>query len=347
MSTEHYPLGKFNREELERYVFPHVAEDGRLLASPRFGSDFNAVEIPGGQVLVASTDPLAISPQLGWRRSARLAFHVIASDVAVSGISPDYLISNWNLPPDLGFTEFEEIWSEFVEEADGEGVAVVGGHTGRAADGSFPTVGAGTVFGLGSAEELIRGDIEPGDGIYLLNNLGIESVAIFSFYFPEKVKDFLGDAELNYIRERFDGLSPTKELTSMAGRFKYLRRIHDIAEGGLIGGLQELLGDVGRGVHLDLDSIEVDPRVETACAHLDLDPLKITSLGSALAVLPGGLEERFERELNEADLDLSPVGRVVQEEGIVLLAESGEEEVPRIDHDEFWARLDEFAKESS
>lgn len=347
MSTKPYPLGKFNRDELERYVFPHIDDDGRLLASPRFGSDFNAVELPGGKVLVASTDPLAISPQLGWRRSAKLAFHVVASDVAVSGISPDYLISNWNLPPDLGFTEFEEIWSEFVGEAARENVAVVGGHTGRAADGSFPTVGAGTIFGVGEAEELISGEIEPGDAIYLLNNLGLESVAIFSFYFPGRIRDCLGEPAVTYVRKEFDALRPVEDLGLLAGRFKYLRRVHDIAEGGLIGGLQELLGEDGLGASLDLDLIEVDSRVERACGYLDLDPLEITSIGSGLAVLPDGLEERFERELNDTKVHLSPVGRVTSDGGIVLLTESGREEVPVIDHDEFWVRLDEFATEAS
>lgn len=336
------PLGKFNQEELQRYVFPHIEKDGRVLSSPRFGSDFNAVRISKDRVLVTSTDPLAISPQLGWERSARLAFHVIASDVAVSGVAPGYLITNWNLPPQISYEEFEKVWSEFAGEARDHKVSVIGGHTGRTADGNFPTVGAGTVFGLGKTSELISSEIEPGDKLYLVNRLGLESVAIFRFYFPQRLGEVLSPGELDAVKHEFDELKPTSILTDLAAGFKYLKKIHDVAEGGLIGGLQELIADRDCGALIKEKSLKIDPLVEKACGYLDLDPLRITSIGSAILVVPGDKVTRFEQAITGFQIELHAIGEIIQQDEILLETQSGTKKIPELSHDEFWLRLEEF-----
>ena len=67
MSTEDRPsLGKFGKKSLEDYVFPYLDSSNATITSPRFGSDYNAVALDDEKVLVVSTDPLAVSPQLGW-----------------------------------------------------------------------------------------------------------------------------------------------------------------------------------------------------------------------------------------------------------------------------------------
>lgn len=342
MSTRSYPLGKFNQEELSKYVFSHIKHEPKLLSSPQAGSDFNALRLPDDLVLVTSTDPLAISPQLGWKRSARLAFHVIASDVAVSGIPPNYLITNWNLPSSLSYKKFEEIWTEFVAEADREDVAVVGGHTGRCEKCSFPIVGAGTVFGIGKKDKLLSGAISPGDKLYLLNNLGLESVVIFSLYFPEGVGEVLDQTSLDKLQRKFDSLRPTNTLNRLTKEFGYLKRVHDIAEGGLIGGAQELISGTNSGVVIEEKNVVIDPAIQQVCDHLDLDPIKITSIGSAIAVVPRDRTDEFEKGISEHSLKLSAIGQITKYDEVKLRSKNGIERVPKLDHDEFWKRLADY-----
>jgi len=52
--------------------------------------------------MVLSTDPFFIAKELGLEKAAWFAVHIIASDVAVSGIPPKYLAIDLNLPPENG-----------------------------------------------------------------------------------------------------------------------------------------------------------------------------------------------------------------------------------------------------
>jgi len=48
--------------------------------------------------MVLSTDPFYIAKELGIEKAAWFAVHILASDVAVSGIRPRYLSIDLNLP---------------------------------------------------------------------------------------------------------------------------------------------------------------------------------------------------------------------------------------------------------
>ncbi|MBS3787904.1 hypothetical protein KGY79_06875 [Candidatus Bipolaricaulota bacterium] len=339
MSTNEPPLGKFGKERLENYVFPYL--DDRTGTGPRFGSDFNTLELDGGKVLVVSTDPLAASSRLGWERSGKLALQVITTDVAVSGIRPSYLLTNWNLPPGTSDETFEKIWRGFTKEADRNDVTIIGGHTGRYEGSSFPTIGAGTAFGLGEKEELVPNDPYPGDRIFLLNRLGLEAAAIFSFYHPDKLSDEISSSVATSVRRKFDQIQPTRDLSFLAS-LPGVRALHDLAEGGLLGGLQETLSNKCPGAKISADRITVDQNVRRICRFLDLDPMRVTSIGSGIAVVSSNTAEEFDRRSEEKSLPVREVGEITAAEELSIETEEGVEILEDPVHDEFWERLAEF-----
>lgn len=341
MSTNELPLGKFGKERLENYVFSYLDRANRAGTGPRFGSDFNTLEVDDGKVLVVSTDPLAVSPQLGWARSGELALQVITTDVAVSGIRPSYLLANWNLPPATSDETFEKIWRGFTKEAERNDVTIIGGHTGRYEGSSFPTIGAGTAFGLGKKEELIPNDLTPGDRIYLLNRLGLEAAAIFSFYHPDKLTDEIASSIVSNVRGKFDQMQPTRDLGLVAS-FPGVRALHDLAEGGLLGGLQEILSGKNCGAKINDDRINVDQTVSRICRFLDLDPMRITSIGSGVAIVSLDRGEEFARRSEEADLPVREIGKITAGEELSIEAEEGTKILKDPVQDEFWKRLAEF-----
>lgn len=70
-----------------------------LLVGPAAGVDVSVVDIGKDQVLISTTDPIAINPPLGMERSAWLALHVIASDLATSGIPPQFISGQFLASP--------------------------------------------------------------------------------------------------------------------------------------------------------------------------------------------------------------------------------------------------------
>jgi len=341
MSTDRKPLGKFGKKSLENYVFPYLDKAKGECVSPKFGSDFNTVELDGEKILVVSTDPLAVSPQLGWKRSGRLALQVITADVAVSGIPPVYLISNWNLPSSTEDRTFEKIWQGFTEEATQVGVSIVGGHTGRYEGSNFPTIGAATAFGVGERKDLVRGDLSSGDRIYLLNRLGLEAAAIFAFYYPEKLSTLIPTSDLSSVKRKFDDLQPTGDLNLLSS-LPGVKLLHDIAEGGLLGGLQEMLSSKSCGALIRKNQIKIEQDVEKVCDKLNLDPLRITSIGSGLAVVERDREDQLLQALDEYDLPVRAIGEITESTNISIEGTEEVETLKKPVRDEFWDRLSEF-----
>lgn len=341
MSTDPTHLGKFGEYELEKYVFPHLETSDTRRTDLRYGSDYNTVDLGAGKVMVVSTDPLALSPGMGWARSGRLALQVITTDIAVSGIPPSYLTANWNLPPEMENETFAEAWQGFTGEAREVGLEIVGGHTGRYQGQDFPIIGAGTAFGVGNRSELLSGELKPEDRIFCLNELGLEAAAIFSFYYPEKLAKLTSRELINRLRREFDRLSPTKTLSRMAD-LPGIRVLHDIAEGGLLGGLQELIAGSELGASVSVSELEIDPDVERTCNQLDLDPIRVTSIGSGVATVDPARKESFVEKAAKANMEVQEVGRITDSGLIELERSTGSKKITEPIRDVFWKRLAEF-----
>ncbi|MFH0796002.1 MAG: AIR synthase related protein, partial [Candidatus Omnitrophota bacterium] len=103
-------LGKVHPEFFDRIIFPRLgAKDKNVIIGPRHGVDYGVVKI-GDTCLSFSTDPFFIVPAYGFSRAAWFAFHIIFSDVAVSGLKPKYLTIDLNLPPEITEEQLTEMW---------------------------------------------------------------------------------------------------------------------------------------------------------------------------------------------------------------------------------------------
>lgn len=341
MSTEKNSLGKFDRNQFKQFVLPHLGANSDMEVKPEFGSDFTALRIGEGKVITVSTDPLSISRKLGWKKSGKLALQVVACDVATSGISPDYVIPNWNLPVDFSDRDFEEVWSAFCREARRENITVIGGHTGRYQGPGLPITGAATVFGVGNQTDLLNGEVNPGDLLASFGTPGLEAAGIFSFYFPEKVKKLVGEDGLASLREKYDGIRPTKSLNTLAS-IDGVKKLHDLGEGGLIGGAQELLESSDPGIRLSVDEITLPCEVRAIPSGLDLDPLKITSTGAGLAVLEKGKLEEVSSRARKENINLTRIGKFTEKKGLEVVEEETKILKEPV-HDSFWDRLKELS----
>ena len=194
MPHERLPkLGKATPQFFDEVIFPRLgARDDSVVVGPTHGVDFGAIAI-GDRTVVLSTDPFFIAPSLGWARAAWFALHIVASDVAVSGIPPRFLAVDLNLPPEMEEQALVTVWQTVHEEAERLGIAIVTGHTARYAGCNFPMVGGATVFGVGASDDLIdprRAQV--GDRIIITKGPAVETTGLMSVQFPE------------FITERFD-----------------------------------------------------------------------------------------------------------------------------------------------
>ncbi|MGH7730528.1 MAG: AIR synthase related protein, partial [Candidatus Eiseniibacteriota bacterium] len=183
------PLGKLPPDDFARLIAPHLgAARPEVLVGPRAGADCAVVRLSAGRVMAVTTDPLSVIPCLGMAASARLACHLLASDLWTSGLPPAYATVDFNLPPGMTNAQLEEYERAMGAEWARLEVAVVAGHTGRYPGCEFPIVGAATLIGVGDeGRYLTPAMAAPGDRIVVTKGCAVEAVAIAAHLIPKRL----------------------------------------------------------------------------------------------------------------------------------------------------------------
>jgi hydrogenase expression/formation protein HypE len=349
MSRESLPeLGKATPEFFDRVIFPRLgAHDDSIIVGPTHGVDFAAVSL-GGQVLVMSTDPFFIAPSLGWERAAWFALHIVASDVAVSGIEPRFLIVDLNLPPEMDEETLTTVWNTVHEECARLGMAVVSGHTARYAGCAFPMVGGATVLGVGPLERLVDPrKARAGDVIVVTKGPAIETTGLMSVQFPEYIEEAYGAAAVKEAQDVFFQMSVIRD-AAVCARSGRVRAMHDATECGIWGGLFEMARAAGLGLTVRKEDIVTQEAVLRTCELFGIDPYRAISEGTLLAAVAPESVDDVLAALDDEGIPASAVGELRPEGSGIRVVDRGREsalEHPKVDP--FWIKFEEYLLKQS
>ncbi|MGQ9560531.1 MAG: AIR synthase family protein [Candidatus Oleimicrobiaceae bacterium] len=337
------PLGKIDFDFFDKIIFPRLgAADPNVILGPRHGVDFGVLRV-GDHILVFSSDPVFIQPSLGWGRAAWFALHILASDVAVSGIPPSHLTIDLNLPPEMDEQVLEIIWETIHNEAARLGIAIVAGHTARYAGCSYPMVGGATMCGVGRPAQLADPrNVRPGDLVLISKGPAVETTGLMAVQFPEFIEKALGPAAVIKAQEIFYQMSVVKD-ARIASEVGGVVAMHDATECGVLGGLFEMAVAGNYGLRVHKERIVVQEIVHQTCAVFDIDPYKAISEGTLIAVVRKEKADQIVAALQEAGIVSSIVGEVVPAEEGLILFDHGVAfplQHPRVDP--FWTRFQEY-----
>lgn len=322
--------GKVDRAFFDRYLEGSLgAERDDVRLGPTFGADFGVIDV-GDRVLALATDPLFVLRALGLERAAWFAFHIVISDVSLSGLPPTHLSIDVNLPPGTEPDTFGEIWSVFDREARDLGVNVVTGHTGVYAGAAFPTIGGATAMAVGDPEDLILPTgATPGDALLVTKGPAVEATGVLATVFGDAID--LPEATVEAAKERFWETSPVIDASIATGAGP-VTAMHDATEGGIENALHELAAASGVGVTATRDRFPVGEGVSEICAFFDVDPWRASSEGTVVLTVESGGEEGVLSALESAGIRAAVVGRVTADAGVVLDGDP----IPVPDSDPFW-----------
>ncbi|MCO8244391.1 MULTISPECIES: AIR synthase family protein [unclassified Haladaptatus] len=334
-------LGKVDSEFFEEYIFPHLgAERDDVTLGPQHGVDFGVIKV-GDKAVATATDPIYIMPSLGFERAAWFAFHILMSDVAVSGLQPTHLAVDFNLPPEITDEQFATIWQTFDREANEMNVSVVTGHTARYAGCNYPMVGGATAMAVGDPDDVVRPNgARPGDRVLLTKGPAVEATGLLSNQFEDLMD--LPEETVEQAKDRFYDMSPVED-ARIAAEAGDVSAMHDATEGGVHGALTEMAA--ASGVRLDVrhDDVPVLPGVLEACEFFDIDPWSSISEGTLLlAVAPEDADDVL-AAFDDAGIPAGDIGEVRDGTGVTV---DGEEiEHPEVDP--FWGAFEEFMEKST
>ena len=340
-------LGKIPPEFFNRYIYPRLGRpDKSVLVKPQHGVDFGVIEIAGGRVMALSTDPFYIAKELGIEKAAWFAVHILASDVAVSGIPPRYLAVDLNLPPEMKEEELVRMWKTVDSECKKLGINIVTGHTARYAGCNYPMVGGATMMGIGKRSELIIPRISPGDRIIISKGPAIETTGLMSAYFPKWLERRYGNEFVKKAQKIYYQMSTVKD-ACIASSVKGVTAMHDATECGVLGGLYEMASHSGVGLEIDRDSIILHEEVKKTCECFDIDPYCAISEGTLLAFAKRSCADDVAKALEAGGIPACIAGEAApKRKGIVVISKGKRKrlEHPRIDP--FWLKFEEYLKKS-
>ncbi len=308
----------------------------RVILGPGIGRDAAVISF-GERCLVAKSDPITFtSDEIGW-----YAVHVNANDVACTGATPLWFLATLLLPEgqtDRALVDsiFDQI-SAACEELD---ATLVGGHT-EVTYGIDRPIVAGFMLGEVAPERLVRPDgARPGDVLALTKGIAVEGSAIiaraslaceeadalagFDLETIERCRNFLYDPGISVVRD-----------ASVATAAGEVHAMHDPTEGGIATGLWELAEAAGVGLMVNEDVLPILPETRAFCERLGLDPLGLIASGALLLALAPDDAETIVGALEEAEIEATTIGWVVEQEaGVTLRGAAGERPMPRFDQDE-------------
>lgn len=296
-----YPMGKVSRAFFENVIAHHLGARRRDVAvGPANGVDIGVVRLPDGRALLSTTDPIYIVPQYGWERAAWFAFHILASDLTTSGVAPQYITMDWNLPMDIEDDQIETMLQVIDRESKKYGAAIVTGHTGRYEGCAYPMVGGATFLAIAPKDGWVTANMaKPGNHLLVTKTAALEATAILSNTFPDLIERKLGADVTKRARALFDSMSTVDDALAAASvgvRRGGVWAMHDATEGGVRNAVWEMAQASGLGVDVNLARVHVDPAVAEVSKVFGMDPLDAISEGTLLiAVEPDAVSDVIAR----------------------------------------------------
>jgi len=338
-------IGKVNRGLFERVIFPNLgAEDASVIVGPQFGVDFGVVRV-GDYDLIFEVDPVYVVPEYGWEKSAWFAVHILASDVAVSGVPPRYLFIDLNLPLRMTDEELERLWRAIHNECRRLGITIVAGHTGRYGGIDYPMIGGAVMVGVTKRDHFVTPAMaRPGDVVIMTKGAAVETAGILASMFPEVLERRYGKEFARRAQEIFWLQSAVDDALTLAqlGLRDGVTAMHDATEYGVWGALNDVAEASGVSIRVFREKLFVRDDVMkvleafSGLTGIKVDPFASISEGTLIAAVRRGLEDRALELLRSRGIEAAVIGEVVEGKGVYLVDDGSERLIRQPEQDPFW-----------
>lgn len=303
--------GKIDAAAFDKTIFHQTgAQRTEVIAGPQFGVDVSLIDLGNSLAMALTSDPLSLIPSLGLRESAWLSVHLMANDMATTGIAPQYAQFVLNLPDTLTREEFETYWAYIHQYCAELGVAVTGGHTGFIPGQQSTIAGGGTMVAVGDKQTMrVSSKARAGHRILVTKGCAISSSAILALSFPETVKNQLGTACYLEAATAFYQTSSVKDaLLAAAAAGEQISAFHDVTEGGVAGAIYEMAVASGNGVVVDYQQVPVGAAQAAVCDLFEIDPLQSIGAGAMLIACEPSAVTAVNATLKQAGISCTDVG---------------------------------------
>ena len=259
---------------------------------------------------IFSTDPITGANE----NVGKLAVHINCNDIASSGGEPIGILVTILAPTSSNLEEINKVMNEIDEEAAKIGVEIIGGHT-EVTSAVNKMVISVTVIGKNLKGKSIKtAGAKLDDDIIVTKALGLEGTYILINDYEERIQKVLSKEEIEFGKSLINKISVLEE-GKIGGEFG-VNSMHDITEGGLLGGLFEVAMASNKGFKIYKDKIPMLDITKKVCEEFKIDPLRLISSGSMLITTKNG--DELIKKLKEKGIDASIIGKISEHGGILV-----------------------------
>ncbi|SFC44389.1 AIR synthase family protein [Clostridium uliginosum] len=302
--------GKLDFEDLRKIILDNkTIKRKEVKVRNDVGEDCAIIDF-GNCEGIFSTDPITgASKNVG-----KLAVHINCNDIASAGGEPIAIMITILAPTSSTLDEINQVMSEINEEAAKIGVEIIGGHT-EVTTAVNKMVISITAIGKNLIGKSIKtAGAQLGDEIIVTKDIALEGTYILINDYEERAKRVLSEKELEFGKTLIDRISVLKE-GQISGLFG-VHSMHDITEGGLLGGLFEVAMAADKGFKIYKDRIPMLEITKKLAKEFKIDPLRLISSGSMLITTSNG--EKLIEKLNENGIKATIIGKISKKDGILV-----------------------------
>lgn len=322
-------VGKLSIDKLEDLVLKNIeVENKNIETVGKIGEDCSSI-ILDDKIIYLTSDPITgTSKGIG-----KLAININSNDIATEGIKPLGVMLTILLPPTTKEEELAELMIEAQNEAKKVGVTILGGHT-EVTDAVNKIIVSVTAIGIDKKDERVKKDkIKAEDVLIITKGVGIEGTGIISYEKEDELKNILTKEELEKGKNFLEKTSVVKD--GIVAK-KYVKRMHDITEGGLLGAVWELSSLYKLGVKIYKERIYIDKITSKISNYYNIDPLRLISSGSMLMICEKKNVEELMMKLRENNIESYVIGELTEDLEKVLIENGEKKKITPPDSDELY-----------
>lgn len=302
--------GKLDFDDLRKIILDNkTIKRNEVKVRNDVGEDCSIIDFDDCEAIF-STDPITGANE----NIGRLAVQINCNDIASTGGEPIAIMVTILAPTTSTLEEINRVMNEIDDEAAQIGVEIIGGHT-EVTSAVKKMIISVTVIGKNFKGKSIKtAGAKLGDDVIVTKTIGLEGTCILINDHEERLKKILSKEEMDFGKSLINRISVLGE--GKIGGELGVNSMHDITEGGLLGGLFEVAMASDKGFIIYNDKIPMLDVTKKVCDEFKIDPLRLISSGSMLITTSNGRE--VIKKLNEHGIEASIIGKIIEKGGILV-----------------------------
>lgn len=317
------------------------AKSRAVIVGPAAGVDVSVLDVGGGRVLLANSDPMSLIPSLGPEDSAAMSLYEVASDIGTSGQPPRYVMFDMNLPPSMSDEILNRYWRTIHRTCVQLGVSILGGHTGRFEGCDYSIIGGATMWTICRKNEFLTSSMAgDGDDLIFTKSAAYGATSVLTRAFPRVMRKHLGQSLFEKAWKYLHGANTVNDSLSAVRAGIHQRGVtamHNVTEGGSLAGVVEMAEASNLGGVVDLESIPVSAETLEVCKLFHLDPLASLGEGSLLITSKPNRTRRVIDILRSRGTRATVIGQLSSRtRGLFGVSKKGRSRIRNPKQDPYW-----------